>query len=358
MSLFGSIFTGPSNGAHRVPQQKAVLKFEHDFEDDPQDFMRWTDLLNSHLQQIGLQRSTIVQGDVPGDGGPRPKYNIFEHFGMITEDMVIADPDRLLVEFKALRLAEAANIAAGNQIGHHLSIARKQERGWISKLISQVVSVNAQAILNTQRHKIQDGRLVKLFYLFKEYASTSNEVIIIAENNLQIEKLRLKDFKFDVRKWTDHIRANLRLIHANGEAMGRQTRILIHEELAKYPNLSFQRIFGKLYDKWQAKDGLGWTMTPTQLLTKADKEFKRCKDRDKCPDDLHLEETSGLKAQVEVFQMKVNELEQKFSNYKSSNPRSGAGNQSSSGWKYIPLRQGEAEVKTSQNGRTFYGCAK
>ena len=196
------------------------------------------------------------------------------------------------------------------------------------------------------------------FSTFEEYASTSNEAIIIAENNLQTEKLRLKDFKFDVRKWTDHIRANLRLIHANGEAMGRQTRILIHEELAKYPNLSFQRIFGKLYDEWRAKDGLGWTMTPTQLLTKADKEFKRCKDRDKCPDDLHLKEASGLKAQLEVFQTKFKELEQKFSNYKSSNPRSGADNLSGSGWKYIPPRQGEAEVKTSQNGRTFYWCDK
>ena len=54
-------------------------------------------------------------------------------------------------------------------------------------------------------------------------------------------------------------------------------------------------------------------MTPTQLLTKADKEFKRCKDRNECPDNSHLEEASGLKAQLEVFQMKFNELEQKFS---------------------------------------------
>ena len=99
MTIWINFHTGLSNGADRVPQQKAVLKFEHDFEDYPQDFLRWTDLLNSHLQQTGLQRSTIVQGDVPADGGPRPEYNIFEHFGMITEDMVIADRDRLLVEF-------------------------------------------------------------------------------------------------------------------------------------------------------------------------------------------------------------------------------------------------------------------
>ena len=87
------------------------------------------DSLNSHLEETGLQRSTFVRGDLPPGGGPRPLYNIFEKFGMITEEMVIADRDRLMVEVDASRQAEQANITAGNPIGHHLSIAMKQERG-------------------------------------------------------------------------------------------------------------------------------------------------------------------------------------------------------------------------------------
>ena len=366
MSLFGSIFSGLSNNANRVRQRKAVLKFEQEFGGEDDDFFAWADSLNEHLQETGLSRSTIVQGEIPPNGGNRPEYNIFESFGMVTEEMVLADRERLLVEFGASRAAEQANIANGDPIGHHLSIAKTQERGWISELINNTISPGTKATLKPYRQQIRNDGLVKLYYLFDEFASTSNEAVILAENNLLSEKLRMKNFKYNVREWTRHIRDNVRLIQANGDEIGRQTRIVVHEQLAKYPNDDFKRIFGKYYDEWRAKAGQGWTITLTQLLAKADKEYRRCQKRSESdtiteeePDvlltqtELMAKSQTELMAKLTAFQNKFETLEEKLAEYK--NQKQAGGPQNRANWKKKAPESGESEQQ-QRNGRTWYWC--
>ena len=89
----------------------------------------------------------------------------------------------------------------------------------------------------------------------------------------------------------------------------------MHEQLAKYPNDDFKRIFGKYYDKWRAKAGQGWTITLTQLLAKADKEYRRCQKRSESvtiteEEPVVLQTQTELMAKLTAFQTKFERLEE------------------------------------------------
>ena len=123
---------------------------------------------------------------------------------------------------------------------HDDYIVQWQERSWIYEGVITTLTDEVKATIAPWRETIALDGIVLLFVLIQEYASMTNEALIIAYEELREENLKLSKFGNDVKKMTNHIRGSSRLIQACGEQVSRQTFIIIFEQLTAYRNPDFQ----------------------------------------------------------------------------------------------------------------------
>jgi hypothetical protein len=96
-------------------------------------------------------------------------------------------------------------------------LALKQHRIWIAEMLRNSWTSTVASEMNAFEEETQ-GDGVLLFYIFLcENIGFMNEAIIAAEAQLTKEKLALKNFQFDIFKFTTHVRTYIRQIMGAGQ---------------------------------------------------------------------------------------------------------------------------------------------
>lgn len=341
-------------------------------EDD--NFWDAMDDLREHLEDCGLERACIIR-DVDAAGNLRDR-NVFDHFGQITETQLRADQ---AARRGAVNLARQWVIAnPGLAVPHNPNVAIHQERGWIHAAVKQIVGKDERAAMRVYKDTIASDGIALIYCLHRKYVSTTKEALIIAENNLTTTALQLKspDFDTDVKKWTAHIRKNVRILVAGGQAPSTQTIIAIYSELSSVENDDFKRIFGQMYDDWRMErpNTDGHTYSITQVLAKADQEFARVTLNNKKLTKENSEiialqalleakmsafqgEIAGLKealtAANAATQKALTDKSRKDDDSAKDSKRGGSSEPKKKHWSQIPPKEGEPERKIAEGGSHY-----
>lgn len=217
-----------------------------------------------------------------------------------------------------------------------------------------------------------------IYFLHREYASVSKDALILAEKNLHATDLMLDNVGNDVKKWSKHIRTNLRMLASARAQPSMQTKITIFSQLAEVDNTDFQRVFWQLYDDWgHDRAGTeGYSISLKQLLSKADSEFTRVTrgnkalTREKGEIVALKEQLKGFQGTVENLQkqLQANQAAQKETaaklvetdkvkdakDPKETNPRNQR--QRMAKWRLEPPKEGEPLEKIGAQGKTAKWC--
>ena len=124
--------------------------------------------------------------------------------------------------------------------------------------------------------------------------------MIIAEENLKADKIKIDLFSYDISKWTESIRENLRLLSGSSQAVSRATEIAIYTELAEVENDEFKRRFGQIWDDWRRGRP---TLNIEAILDEADELYERIKKRGKWKvgkaEEKEISEVVALKTELQ-----------------------------------------------------------
>jgi hypothetical protein len=83
----------------------------------------------------------------------------------------------------------------------------KQHRMWISELLWNSWTTNVIADMNAFEEETQDNGVILYCIFLCKHIGFTNEVIIASKAQLTKEKLALKNFQFNILKFTTHVRA-------------------------------------------------------------------------------------------------------------------------------------------------------
>ena len=88
---------------------------------------------------------------------------------------------------------------------HDDYIVQWQERSWIYEGVITTLTDEVKAMIAPWRETIVLDGIVLLFVLIQEYASMTNEALIIAYDELREENLKVCKFGNNVKKMMNHI---------------------------------------------------------------------------------------------------------------------------------------------------------
>ena len=112
----------------------------------------------------------------------------------------------------------------------------------------------------------------------QEYVGSSREAIITAEEAMHLSKLKLDNFKHNIKEWSIYCREHFCKIQAAGDKVTSQHFINAYNTLKEAHSEEFQLQILTWSQNWRASMGEGTSWTIMQLLAKVDLEYTQLKN--------------------------------------------------------------------------------
>jgi len=311
-------FKGTYNADDRLKHRNAVREdLPTKFDGSKDQFYRHSIEFIQRIKDTGL----VAEFDIRIRENPRPDaiaecawadhpdrfetINFLEDYTVATLTQVKAERDRILATIAGL---DAAPRNAG--VPGAKEFASKQHRSWIAECLRMSWTAEAKDRMDAHTEEHDGDGVVMWMCCLQEFAGSSREALIAAQEALHPNKLNLDSFNMDVKSFTSYCRTHFRMLLKAGRQPTEDHFIHIYTALKKANTEEFRLQIIDWYRNWRQGAGAGSQWTMMQLLAKVDLEYTRLLE-------LGQWETNDPNSTVVALLSKVNDLEKSVATWKT-----------------------------------------
>ena len=215
-----------------------------------------------------LRPATILETDWENDVRRFEKVNFLMDYSTIMLPQVKDARDRTLTYLASLLKLPTTATQAGAE-----ELTSKQHRQWIAELLNNSWTDTVKDTMDAYDEDHKGDGVVMWMCFLQEYAGSSKEAIIAAEEVMHPSKLKLDNFKHNIKEWSSYCREHFRKIQAAGDKVTSQHFINAYNALKEAHSEEFRLQILTWSRNWRAGMGEGANWTIMQLLAKVDLEY-------------------------------------------------------------------------------------